>query len=310
MKRIIWIVAALLLLSVPVSAFDIPPMKGRVNDYANLLTQEQVNKLAERLKSIETASGDGAQVVVLTVPSLAGDDIDHVRNNVFHDWKLGQVGKDNGVLLIIAPVERKIGIEVGYGLEPYLPDGATKRITEEKIKPHLRKGAENWYAAIDAGAAALAAPILAREKSAENHEPSHQKIFWVAVILAILSVLGIIILVLRRHDRREAARQEAMDASLKRSRDRRSSDLDNALRSGYFSPNEARRTARVSAVGAGVGAAAASPPPRRSSRSDDSPSYSSWGSSDSSSSSSSSSSDNSSSGGGGDSGGGGSSSDF
>lgn len=309
MKRFLCIIIVLLV-SAPALAFEIPDLKGRVNDYATLLTAEQSSALNDRLKGIETGSGDTAQVVVLTLPSLDGESIDKIRNDVFHAWKLGQAGKDNGVLIVIAPVERKIGIEVGYGLEPYLPDGVTKRITEEKMKPFLKKGAENWFKALDAGAEAIGAVVVAREKTAPETEKPFRKIFWVVPFFGA-ALVGVVWILWATGRRREREAEEALA--------RATAWTSSRYRPDPPRPSTTGRTASAAALGAGLGAGLASKPKAKAdaSRSDDSPSRSSSSASDSSSSwggssSSSSSSDSGSSysGGGGDSGGGGSSSDF
>jgi uncharacterized protein len=307
LKRFLGIIIALLV-SAPALAFEIPDLKGQVNDYAKLLTAEQSSALNDRLKGIESGSGDTAQVVVLTLPSLDGESIDKIRNDVFHAWKLGQAGKDNGVLIVIAPVERKIGIEVGYGLEPYLPDGVTKRITEEKMKPFLKKGAENWFKALDAGAEAIGTVVVAREKIAPETEKPVRKIFWVVPFFGA-ALVGVVWILWATGRRREREAEEALE--------RAATWTSSRYRPDPPRPSTTGRTASAAALGAGLGAGLASKPKAKpaASRSDDSSSRSSSSGSDSSSSwsgsSSSSSSDSGNSyGGGGDSGGGGSSSDF
>lgn len=311
MKRI-FCALALLLFAGQALAFDVPALKGRVNDNANLLTPAQVDQLNVRLKDIETGSGDGSQVVVLTLPSLDGESIDQVRNDVFHAWKLGQAGKDNGVLIVIAPIERKIGIEVGYGLEPYLTDGVTKSITDTKMKPHLKKGAEHWFEALDDGAAAVGAVITAREKTVPETKSPLRKILWLAIILALfVGGISLALMWARRREREieeEARRADAATQSRRRTdEDARVRRLRDQFRPDPPRPYSRSRTAGAAATGAALGAAAASSPkPRRDDDSYSSSSSSSWGDSSSSSSDSGSSF----SGGGGDSGGGGSSSDF
>lgn len=301
MKRIIFALA--LLVSAPALAFDIPALKGPVNDYAKLLTADQASKLDKGLRAIEADSKDGAQVVVLTIPSLADESIDKVRSDVFHAWKLGQAGKDNGLLLIIAPVERKIGIEVGYGLEAVLPDGLTKSITEDKIKPHLKKGSEDWFKAIDSGTQAIGAVILRRETAAA---PPAQtvSIFWPVTLMGCAAAgVGFMLVGASRRRSRRQEEEALAAAALRRS-------------SNPYTPRRSNVAAAAAGAGAGYAAAKSRPPapaptPRPASRSssyDSSPSYSSGGSWSSSSSGDSGSSSYS--GGGGDSGGGGSSSDF
>jgi uncharacterized protein len=320
------IIAILAMLATwPVLAFDVPVLKGRVNDYAKLLTPSQIGQLETKLKDIESGSKDGAQLVVLTLPSLNGESVDAVRNEVFRARRLGQAGKDNGVLVLIAPTERKIAIEVGYGLEPVLPDSATSRITEEKMKPHLKRGSEDWFKALDQGAEALGVAILGREKPAADTKTSSEKIFWLIPIFGTLAAaLGLFLATASRRREREraAAEHERARRDAAREADRRRNSVEDAISRGQtrFRPLPPRPMANShgGAFVAGAAAGLTMPPPKPKPkpepvrRSDDSPSYRS-SSDDSGSSYSSSSSDSSSSsfsGGGGDSGGGGSSSDF
>lgn len=126
---------------------EVPTLKGHVNDYANLLSAQQILDLDKKLVSYESKDGH-PQVVVLTTPSIPDGDINAYASDVFHSWKLGQKGSDNGVLLIIAPNERKIRIEVGYGFEGTLTDGRSIQIIQT-MKPFLKKGSENWYQSLN-----------------------------------------------------------------------------------------------------------------------------------------------------------------
>lgn len=130
-------------------ATDIPPLSGRVNDYANVLSTTQRATLSNQLSQIEKLP-DNPQVAVLFAKSLNDEDIAPYSGNVFRAWKLGQKGKDNGALLVIAPVERKLRLEVGYGLEGSIPDARASMVLS-KMKPKLVKGKEDWF-----GAATLA----------------------------------------------------------------------------------------------------------------------------------------------------------
>jgi uncharacterized protein len=135
------IAAALLVLCVgAVSAFalDFPPLTGRVVDNAGILNQDIRNDLADKSKYLEEKSG--IQLVVATVPSLQGSDIETYANGLFRTWKLGQAQKNNGVLLLVAPNERKVRIEVGYGLEGTLTDAMAAVIISSAIIPRFKTG--------------------------------------------------------------------------------------------------------------------------------------------------------------------------
>ncbi len=101
-------------------AFDFPALTGRVVDQANVIPATQREALESKLKDLEDKSG--IQLVVATVKSLQGGDIETFANELFRTWKLGEAKKNNGVLLLVAPSERKVRIEVGYGLEGTLTD--------------------------------------------------------------------------------------------------------------------------------------------------------------------------------------------
>ena len=117
-------------------AADVPYLTGRVVDNANVLSAGAKQKIAQIAEAREKASGD--QIAVLTMPSLEGESIEGYATRVFDAWKLGQKGKDNGVLVIVAPSDRKMRIEVGYGLEGTLTDAAAARIIREAMTPRFK----------------------------------------------------------------------------------------------------------------------------------------------------------------------------
>jgi uncharacterized protein len=114
-----------------------PPLTGRVVDAANLLTPEDRRGLENELRALEERSTD--QLVVYTTPSLQGYPIEDIGYHLGRTWAIGQKGKDNGVILIVAPNERRVRIEVGRGLEPQLTDVMTKLIIENAILPAFRR---------------------------------------------------------------------------------------------------------------------------------------------------------------------------
>lgn len=140
-----------LLLPVPAGALDVPPLKGRVNDHANVIPPDTRQRIEEKLASLEQRTG--AQIAVLTIPSLEGDSLEDFSLRVAETWKLGQAGKDNGALLLVAQQDRKMRIEVGYGLEPVLTDLETSLIQRDYIVPRFRNG--DFGGGIEAGVDAL-----------------------------------------------------------------------------------------------------------------------------------------------------------
>src|ERR1700674_677283 len=113
---------ALLLPGSAVAEPAIPPLTGRVVDAAHVLDGWTHNQIDGELASFETSSG--IQLVVVTLPDLGGDTIEDWGLALGRGWGIGQKGKNNGVLLIVAPTDRKLRIEVGYGLEGELPDAS------------------------------------------------------------------------------------------------------------------------------------------------------------------------------------------
>jgi uncharacterized protein len=113
-----------------------PALTGRVVDDAGILDAGARAALTEKLAALETKTSD--QLVVATVKSLQGTSVEDYGNRLFREWKLGQAAKNNGVLLLVAPNERKVRIEVGYGLEGTLPDAVSRLIIENGIFPRFR----------------------------------------------------------------------------------------------------------------------------------------------------------------------------
>lgn len=119
-------------------AFDFPPLTGRVVDQANVMTAQSRSDIESKLKALEDKSG--IQLVVATVKSLQGSDIESYANELFRFWKIGQAQKNNGVLLLVAPAEHKVRIEVGYGLEGTLTDALSSVIISSAIIPRFKAG--------------------------------------------------------------------------------------------------------------------------------------------------------------------------
>jgi uncharacterized membrane protein YgcG len=129
---------ALSLASLAALALDFPALTGRVVDQADILSPAVRTDVAAQSKELEEKSG--IQLVVATVPSLQGSDIETFANQLFRAWELGQAQKNNGVLLLVAPNERKVRIEVGYGLEGTLTDALASTIISGAIVPHFKRG--------------------------------------------------------------------------------------------------------------------------------------------------------------------------
>ncbi|UNF46395.1 TPM domain-containing protein [Bartonella krasnovii] len=115
-----------------------PPLTGYINDIAHLLDHATKINLTEKLATLEEKTGD--QIVLVTLPTLSGNDIETYSNSLFRTWKLGQKQINNGVLIVIAPNEREARIEVGYGLEGELTDAMSSVIINSFMIPNFREG--------------------------------------------------------------------------------------------------------------------------------------------------------------------------
>lgn len=149
---------AVLLFALPATAqttLDFPPLTGRVVDQANLLSPATEQALTEKLAALETGSSD--QLVVVTLNSLQGQEIEDYGYQLGRAWGIGQSDNDNGALLIVAPNERKVRIEVGYGLEPILTDAFSALVIHNEILPEFREG--NFEAGVVRGVDALVAQL-------------------------------------------------------------------------------------------------------------------------------------------------------
>lgn len=133
----------------------IPALKTRVTDLTATLTAAQAAELEAKLADFEARKG--SQLAVLILPSTAPDTIEAFAIRLMDAWKIGRTGVDDGVILIVAKDERRLRIEVGYGLEGVLNDAAAKRIIEEIITPAFKSG--DLPGGISAGAAAILAAI-------------------------------------------------------------------------------------------------------------------------------------------------------
>ena len=119
-------------------SLNLPALSGRVVDQANIIAADTRNALTGKLAELEAKSG--IQLVVATVGSLEGQEIEPYANQLFRSWKLGEKTKNNGVLLLVAPNQRKVRIEVGYGLEGTLTDALSKVIITNAITPRFKAG--------------------------------------------------------------------------------------------------------------------------------------------------------------------------
>ena len=174
-----------------------PTLTGRVVDGANLLAPDIRQRLEDKLKAHEDKTSD--QVVVATVPSLQDVAIEDFANGLFRHWKLGQKAKNNGVLLIVAPKERKVRIEVGYGVEGALTDALSKVIITTAIAPKFKSGdfAGGIEAGVDAVLTILAGDAEEWQRKAEVRSDESTLGEDIAVIIAMIFIFLFIVAFLR-----------------------------------------------------------------------------------------------------------------
>lgn len=161
------------------SALEIPKIpEGYVSDYARLLSPTAKARLENKLQTFEQKTSN--QIIVAIFPSLEGEVLEDFSIRLAETWKIGQKEKDNGVILLIFKNDRKVRIEVGYGLEGALPDATSKRIIENEIVPRFREG--RFDEGIESGVDA----ILAAAKGEYQGTPSQtENYFGPAILIGI-----------------------------------------------------------------------------------------------------------------------------
>jgi uncharacterized protein len=174
----------------PAAAIEVPSLTGRIVDSAHLLPADRAASLSAELASHEQRTGN--QVALLTLPSLEGEPLEEFSHRVATTWQLGQKGTDNGVLVLVVPGDRKVRIEVGYGLEGTLTDAKASRIIREEMTPRFRSG--DFAGGIAAGVKAVLGTIEGtytpperKAVPAGNATENALGILFLAVVVGILT---------------------------------------------------------------------------------------------------------------------------
>ena len=153
-------------------AQEFPELTGRVVDAANIIPDEEEARLTQKLEALENQSQ--RQLVIATLPSLQGYDISDYGYQLGRHWGIGDKKRNDGALLIVAPNERKLRIEVGYGLEPVLTDGLSSLIINQTIVPYFKKG--DMAGGIEAGADAIIQQLaLPQDEAMKIAEQANQR---------------------------------------------------------------------------------------------------------------------------------------
>jgi uncharacterized protein len=163
-----------------------PPPERRINDYAGALAPAERDRLEQKLSAAEARGSN--QVVVAIFPSLEGESLEDFSIRLAQAWRIGQKGLDNGVIFLVFVRDRKMRLEVGYGLEPTLPDALAASILRDTVAPRFREGklADGVSAGLDAIQSAIAGTHPAAARRAEEEVTP--------VKLVVVGVLAIVTL--------------------------------------------------------------------------------------------------------------------
>ena len=193
-RPLLWIIVltAVWLAAGHATAQTFPALTGRVVDEARLLSPDRERQLSERLEALEAETTD--QLVVVTVNDLQGYPIEDYGYQLGREWGIGQGETHNGVLLIVAPNERKVRIEVGYGLEPILTDALSARIIHEEILPDFRQA--GFESGITRGVDAIINQLTLDEaealaRAAEAERPESVMVWGVLITIGVFLLLGV-----------------------------------------------------------------------------------------------------------------------
>jgi uncharacterized protein len=201
---------ALFALAAPASAQTFPPLTGRVVDQADILRPEQELDLSTKSETLQAQTG--RQFVVATVKSLEGRPIEDYAYQLGRHWGIGQKEEDDGVILLVAPKERKVWIATGYGAGAFLTDAVSGVIIREAILPHFKKNPPDYGAGITAGADAIIKQMSlppeqaqanvanARKQESARHEAG-------AGFIPVIFILIVLFILFSSFARRQAGRR-------------------------------------------------------------------------------------------------------
>jgi uncharacterized protein len=185
------LICLLLTAAIVHAAPPVPKLEGPVNDYAHVLSPADQSRLSDFLTDQESKTSN--QIVVLTIPSLNGDDLEDFSLRVARDWNLGQKDKKNGVLVLVAVNDHKIRIEVNGGLQGVLTDALATQIIRNEIAPHFK--ADDYFGGLMAGVTAIDQATHGEYKAKGPPPQAHQAVhvdtgavlFWMIFFIIILA---------------------------------------------------------------------------------------------------------------------------
>ena len=198
-RTLVALLLALFALAAPASAQNFPKLTGRVVDQANLLRPEQELDISSKSQTLEAQTG--RQFVVATVNSLEGKPIEQYSYLLLRDWGIGRKEEDDGVILLVAPNERKVFITTGYGAGQFLTDAVSGVIIREAILPQFKKNPPDYGAGITAGADAIIkqmslpqdqakANVAKAQQQREEPQGIGQFIPVIVIVIVFFAVIG------------------------------------------------------------------------------------------------------------------------
>jgi len=164
-----------------------------VNDYANVLSADQKQMLESKLVAFNDSSS--TQIAIAILKSVGDYDINEYAVELGRKWGVGQSGKNNGIMIVVAVGDRKISIQTGYGVEGALPDIYAKRIIDNDIKPNFKAG--NYYAGLDAGTTSIIKYTKGEYKN-DSPKASSSKKGGIGSIAIVIFIVVIIIIIIRK----------------------------------------------------------------------------------------------------------------
>lgn len=200
MKRVLWLGICLSLVFSAWSSFTLAytspgAPSGRVNDFAGVLTSAQKQGLESVIQNFEQETSN--QLAVVTIQNLGGDTIENYANELFREWGIGDKEKNNGLLFLIAIEDRKMRIEVGYGLEGAVTDIATKHIQDEIVRPAFQSG--DYWLGIAGGTQALinlaggSAELVSNQDRSSSSDMPFLPIFSLFLLYTIIALVMMVL---------------------------------------------------------------------------------------------------------------------
>lgn len=188
--RLIQILLAIIC-GLSLSAQDFPkaPDPPRlVNDFANMLSEQEQQSLEHKLVAFDDSTS--TQIAIVTVQSLNGYDVADYSFELAEQWGIGQTGEDNGILILVAPIERRMFIATGYGVEAFVPDAIAKRIVEGTLKPNFRN--EEYYLGLDQATNLLMGLVSGQFSARQLEEKAPVVPFLLIIVIFVIVIILII----------------------------------------------------------------------------------------------------------------------